>query len=116
MQNVVDKIKVLDKYCLFTMPVTNDMAPRYKSIIEKPMCLELMTDKIAAKQYSLSDCVNELYNDFGLLVRNAAVFNSTNTVVWKEAWKMLEACKPVFERAFSEFSRVPGNYIKELQR
>ena len=49
--DAVTKMKDIDEDKIFHDPVTDDEAPEYSTVIEDPMCLSMMEEKLINSQY-----------------------------------------------------------------
>ncbi|KAI9152708.1 hypothetical protein H9P43_009504 [Blastocladiella emersonii ATCC 22665] len=74
-----------DSYGFFTAPVNASEVPEYLTIIEQPMDLGTMRDKIRARLYTSLD---QFEADFRLVVDNCKTFNAPDSVYWKAADKL----------------------------
>ncbi|ELU01500.1 hypothetical protein CAPTEDRAFT_111465 [Capitella teleta] len=69
----------------FQDPVEEEMAPGYYEVIDEPMCLGMMEEKLNNFEYHR---VQEFVNDFMLIVNNCRDFNGKDNgqsdwiVVW----------------------------------
>ncbi|CAD5117560.1 DgyrCDS6321 [Dimorphilus gyrociliatus] len=90
----------------FAMPVTDAIAPGYSAIIQNPMDLSTMLEKIAADQYK---DFSEYKSDFKLMCDNAMVYNRPETVYYKEAKKLLVAAEKLLsqEKLFNMRRQLP---------
>nr|CAG4646971.1 EOG090X04G3 [Megafenestra aurita]SVE92326.1 EOG090X04G3 [Megafenestra aurita] len=70
----------------FAWPVTDNIAPGYSSIINKPMDFSTMKQKIEDNQYRT---LQEFTDDFVLMCNNAMTYNQPDTVYYKAAKRLL---------------------------
>lgn len=79
----------------FGFPVTDAIAPGYSAIIQNPMDLSTMTEKITGDQYK---DFSEYKSDFKLMCDNAMTYNRPETVYYKEAKKLLTAAEKLLSQ------------------
>ena len=60
------------KYAVFVKPVDEQDVPDYYAIIQEPMCLEMMNEKLMDGMYL---CLEDFNQDIQLIVRNAQEYN-----------------------------------------
>jgi len=75
-----------DVYNIFSLPVTDIIAPGYSKIIKIPMDFLTMQRKIEDNEYSMID---EFRGDFMQMCNNAMLYNGSDTIYYKNAEKML---------------------------
>ncbi|RNA42835.1 bromodomain-containing 7 isoform X2 [Brachionus plicatilis] len=76
-----------DKEDIFGLPVTDDIAPGYSTIIKNPMDLGLMRNKIDSHAYN---SIVEYRNDLILMCENCMIYNKSDTIYYQAARKMLD--------------------------
>lgn len=74
MYKILDFLKNHDEAWPFVDPVDENYAPRYYSVIRKPMDLQRMEEKLDAGEYS---DFNDFRNDFQLIVDNCRQYNGS---------------------------------------
>ncbi|KAF1743613.1 hypothetical protein MXB_1328 [Myxobolus squamalis] len=78
---------------MFNYPVTDNIAPGYSDVIKRPMNFNEIKHKIYNNLYlSLS----EFKDDLDLIWNNAVIYNSSQTVYYKEAQKMRAYTEKLF--------------------
>lgn len=75
MHKVLEHVKNHDDAWPFMDPVEEDIAPRYYSIIRRPMDLQKMEEKLDNAEYNT---FSEFKNDFKLIVNNCRLYNGQN--------------------------------------
>lgn len=75
MHKVLEHVKNHDDAWPFMDPVEEDIAPRYYSIIRRPMDLQRMEEKLDNAEYNT---FSEFKNDFKLIVNNCRLYNGQN--------------------------------------
>ncbi|KAI8040555.1 hypothetical protein M5D96_006498 [Drosophila gunungcola] len=80
----------------FVDPVEEDIAPRYYSIIRRPMDLLKMEDKLDSGEYHK---FSEFRNDFRLIVNNCRLYNGHNN----EYTEMVNNLQDAFEKATKKY-------------
>ncbi|KAF9283218.1 Bromodomain-containing protein 1, partial [Mortierella alpina] len=76
-----------DSYVLFSQPVDIVAVPDYPTVIKNPMDLSTMRAKVERNFYPNID---EFLKDFQLVCDNARLYNSKETLYWKQADKLWE--------------------------
>ncbi|KAG9327257.1 hypothetical protein KVV02_002710, partial [Mortierella alpina] len=76
-----------DSYVLFSQPVDIIAVPDYPTVIKNPMDLSTMRAKVERNFYPNID---EFLKDFQLVCDNARLYNSKETLYWKQADKLWE--------------------------
>lgn len=71
---ILDRLKNHDDAWPFIDPVEEEYAPRYYSVIAKPMDLQRMEDKLDAGQYHT---FTDFKTDFQLIVHNCRQYNGS---------------------------------------
>ncbi|RKP01735.1 hypothetical protein CXG81DRAFT_1408, partial [Caulochytrium protostelioides] len=66
----------------FLEPVDTQLVTDYLSVVATPMDLATMQRKLDARVYLSLD---EVAQDFALLIRNAKAYNAPSTVYWRHA-------------------------------
>jgi bromodomain-containing protein 7/9 len=51
LRDAIALMKEIDQEKVFHYPVTDEKAPEYSSIIEEPMCLSIMEEKVTGSLY-----------------------------------------------------------------
>lgn len=74
MYKILDYIKNHDEAWPFVDPVDENYAPRYYSVIRKPMDLQRMEEKLDSGDYVT---FNDFRNDFQLIVDNCRQYNGS---------------------------------------
>ena len=83
----------------FLRPVTEELAPGYFSVIDKPMDLGTVDNKLQRKMYR---DLHEFASDVRLVSMNAMRFNASESSVYIDAQKLLNTFNDIYKRACSE--------------
>ncbi|GJJ76338.1 hypothetical protein EMPS_08697 [Entomortierella parvispora] len=84
-----------DSYVLFSHPVDPVLVPDYASVIKNPMDFSTMRAKVERGFYPN---IEEFLVDFKLVCDNARLYNSKETLYWKQADKLWEWGSKAIER------------------
>ncbi|KAK4048999.1 hypothetical protein OIV83_004360 [Microbotryomycetes sp. JL201] len=98
MREVLEKIRHLDIRNWFTKPVDANEVPDYYDIVQNPMTLDLMRQKIDNHSYTSAQ---DFVKDLDLIVSNAILYNGADHPVAKTAVKLKERSQ---------------DFLKELQQ
>lgn len=85
-----------DAYGFFLEPVDPKLVPDYLKIIKVPMDFSTMRKKIEAGKY---DNGEDFRRDFELIIANAKIYNSRETIYWKSADKIHDFGMKMIDRA-----------------
>jgi hypothetical protein len=85
-----------DAYGFFLEPVNPKLVPDYLKIIKSPMDFSTIGKKIEAGSYTE---VDQFRHDFNLVITNAKIYNSVETIYWKSADKIHEFGSKLIDRA-----------------
>ncbi|CAG0887868.1 unnamed protein product [Cyprideis torosa] len=96
---LIDAISDLDKLEIFASPVDPELVPGYRDIIQNPIDLSTMRDKVDLFAYST---LEDLKSDFDLMIRNCMTFNDSDTVFYRTALKLMEQGGALFRQAKRE--------------
>uniref|UniRef100_A0A336MX90 CSON008964 protein n=1 Tax=Culicoides sonorensis TaxID=179676 RepID=A0A336MX90_CULSO len=96
MHKVLEHVKNHDDAWPFMDPVEEDIAPRYYSIIRRPMDLQRMEEKLDDGEYNT---FSEFKNDFKLIVNNCRLYNGQNN----EYTEMVNNLQIAFEKATRKY-------------
>ncbi|XP_055536475.1 protein split ends isoform X2 [Wyeomyia smithii] len=96
MHKVLEYIKNHDDAWPFMDPVEEDIAPRYYSIIRRPMDLQKMEEKLDNGEYS---SFGDFRNDFRLIVNNCRLYNGQAN----EYTEMVNNLQLAFEKATKKY-------------
>lgn len=100
--DVIEKLKAKDKKEIFQVPVTDDEAPDYSTIIKNPMDLSTMQQKVFKLEYT---SLEDMEADFILMINNCLTYNKKSTVYHKSAHKMKDDGERIFDQARAEQQR-----------
>ncbi|KAG0049003.1 pre-mRNA-splicing factor prp46 [Gryganskiella cystojenkinii] len=84
-----------DSYLLFSQPVDPNLVPDYSTVIKNPMDFSTMRAKVERNFYPNID---EFLADFKLVCDNARLYNSKETLYWKQADKLWDWGSRAIER------------------
>lgn len=90
LEGLLDHIGRTDSDKFFEAPVREEEAPGYSSIIKRPMCFQVMRQKVRQRAYRTWQGFVE---DFELIANNAMTYNQKRSRVHKAAITMLRAGK-----------------------
>ncbi|XP_059620153.1 serine/arginine repetitive matrix protein 2-like isoform X2 [Phlebotomus argentipes] len=96
MHKVLEYVKNHKDAWPFMDPVEEDIAPRYYSIIRRPMDLLKMEEKLDNGEYAT---FTEFRNDFKLIVNNCRLYNGQNN----EYTEMVNNLQEAFEKATKKY-------------
>ncbi|CRL00038.1 CLUMA_CG013326, isoform A [Clunio marinus] len=96
MHKVLQHVKNHDDAWPFMDPVEEDIAPRYYSIIKRPMDLLKMEEKLDNGEYRT---FTEFRTDFKLIVNNCRLYNGQNN----EYTEMVNNLQQAFDRATKKY-------------
>jgi len=88
LNGLVDEMIKRDTNKVFGEPVDIKQVPSYGDLISYPMDLGTMKEKATSYDYS---SIDELEQDFSLMIDNCITFNDEDTIYYKAALKMREA-------------------------
>lgn len=100
---MITKLKTLKNAWPFEKPVTDEEAPGYSEIIEKPMDLSTLNTKLNTGVYRSRE---EFSKDLDLIPSNAKYFNTYNSPYYRYAEEMEEEIDTFWEK------NIP-NYVPE---
>ncbi|KAG8277551.1 hypothetical protein J6590_040558 [Homalodisca vitripennis] len=92
---ILDRLKNHEDAWPFLDPVEEEYAPRYYSVIAKPMDLQRMEDKLDAGEYS---SFNDFKSDFQLIVDNCRQYNGSENEYTEMVGKLQEAFDAAVDR------------------
>ncbi|XP_039285809.1 uncharacterized protein LOC111052839 isoform X2 [Nilaparvata lugens] len=92
---ILDRLKNHDDAWPFVDPVEEEYAPRYYSVIARPMDLQRMEDKLDAGQYR---SFGQFKADFQLIIDNCRQYNGSDNEYTEMASKLQEAFESAVER------------------
>ncbi|KAK6627783.1 hypothetical protein RUM44_010262 [Polyplax serrata] len=96
MYKILDYIKNHDEAWPFVDPVDENYAPRYYSVIRKPMDLQRMEEKLDSGDYVT---FNDFRNDFQLIVDNCRQYNGSEN----EYTEMVQNLQEAFQEATDRY-------------
>ncbi|RZF40813.1 hypothetical protein LSTR_LSTR003323 [Laodelphax striatellus] len=92
---ILDRLKNHDDAWPFVDPVEEEYAPRYYSVIAKPMDLQRMEDKLDTGEYCT---FGQFKADFQLIIDNCRQYNGSDNEYTEMASKLQEAFESAVER------------------
>eukprot|EP00042_Codosiga_hollandica_P040289 m.345849 g.345849 ORF g.345849 m.345849 type:complete len:314 (-) comp55820_c0_seq1:90-1031(-) len=110
-KKLIEDLKRRDSNRIFCEPVTEELAPDYFSVIERPMDFQTMLKKNAADEYAT---IAEIEADFQLMCTNATVYNSPDSWYHQVAARMPEKCAPVFQAFNAELDQFYEEQLAQL--
>lgn len=84
---VINLIKQKDVGEIFIEPVDQNEVPDYGDIVQYPMDLQTMADKVRNFQYH---SLETLEADFNLMISNCLAYNAKHTIFYKSGLRMKE--------------------------
>ncbi len=90
LDDLLDHISRTDSDKFFEAPVKDEEAPGYSSVISRPMCFQVMRQKVRQREYRTW---HGFVEDFELIANNAMTYNQKRSRVHKAAITMLRAGK-----------------------
>ena len=103
-KGVLGDIERLDPNQIFKYPVTEDIAPGYFSLVDHPICLVDMDEKLKNNEYT---AWNVFWADCVLMFTNAMKYNPDDSFFFKEAVSMLkQAARIVTDASGGEMDAV----------
>ncbi|MCL7050965.1 hypothetical protein MKW94_013944, partial [Papaver nudicaule] len=91
---ILDKLQKKDTYGVYAEPVDLDELPDYLEIVEQPMDFGTVRKKLSSGAYS---CLEQFEKDVYLICSNAMLYNSSDTVYFRQARSIQELAKKTFE-------------------
>lgn len=88
LEHLLKALEKRDPQQFFAWPVTDNIAPGYSHIINKPMDFSTMKQKIDDNLYLV---LQDFINDFRLMCTNAMEYNHVDTIYYKASKKLLHA-------------------------
>lgn len=85
-----------DAYGFFLEPVDPKLVPDYLKVIKVPMDFSTMRKNIEAGKYQTGE---DFRHDFELIISNAKIYNSRETIYWKSADKIHDFGIKLIDRA-----------------
>ncbi|KAL5251436.1 hypothetical protein ACHWQZ_G016965 [Mnemiopsis leidyi] len=93
MMELIQAIMRKDIHMIFAEPVSDLIAPGYSTIISSPMDLSTMQAKVQRGEYST---LKDVKDDADLMCKNCMVYNSDDTIFYKEAVKLQNFINTLF--------------------
>lgn len=93
MMDLIQSIMRKDVHMIFAEPVTDMIAPGYSTYITEPMDLSTMQVKVQRGEYT---ALKQLKADADMMCRNCMVYNSPDTIFYKEALKIQSYINTLF--------------------
>ncbi|CAG7820912.1 unnamed protein product [Allacma fusca] len=85
--NVLEEIQAKDVQEIFAKPVDTEEVPDYLDVVDCPMDLSTMKEKINSFQYNN---IEDFEADFNLMIENCLNYNSKDTVFYRHAVRLRE--------------------------
>ncbi|KII86055.1 hypothetical protein PLICRDRAFT_44511 [Plicaturopsis crispa FD-325 SS-3] len=89
-----EKIVAMDRNDFFKNPVSRIEVPDYLDIIKRPMCWNIIDEKLDRHQYW---DIQAFKDDIGLVVDNAMLYNKPGDQIYKAALKIQGSAKPILD-------------------
>ena len=89
-KEMLGRLKKIDRYSVFADPVTEDEAPGYFDIVERPMDFATMRRKVNDDEYgSGSNAAANFYEDMILIFDNCLLYNDEDGEIAEEAIRIM---------------------------
>ncbi|EGG14670.1 PHD zinc finger-containing protein [Cavenderia fasciculata] len=120
-QVIVDTLIDVDMFESFIHPVTEAQAPNYFSIIQNPICLTNIHNKLKLYRYD-NDCdhvddiirtSNDFWDDLRLIYTNAQKYNNSKSVVYKSSVILQDIIK-VLQEGFQNNPQISKLEIEKI--
>lgn len=95
-----------DAYGFFLEPVDPKLVPDYLKVIKVPMDFSTMRKNIEAGKYQTGE---DFRHDFELIISNAKIYNSRETIYWKSADKLHDFGMKLIDRAVKQIEEEKAN-------
>jgi hypothetical protein len=92
LHQIFDRIISLDKSSFFKSPVSRLIAPDYYNVVKRPMCWDMMEQKLNRHEYW---DVQAFKDDVHLVLENAVLYNKPFTPFHKAATRMMTTVLPI---------------------
>lgn len=102
LHRILDQLEGKDDKEIFREPVDTDEVPDYMDIVKHPMDLGTMRQKLKRGMYVR---IEDLEQDFGLMIRNCLAYNNKDTMFYRAGVKMRDAGAIVFRTVRKELER-----------
>ncbi|CAO3575867.1 unnamed protein product [Absidia cylindrospora] len=98
---VLNQLMEMDKKEFFLYPVTPDVAPDYRDVIDNPMAFSDIIEKIHNHEYATIDAVE---NDLSLIWTNSKAYNKMDTPYYRLANRMEGEATKLLNQAREEYN------------
>ena len=95
MRRLLQTLKERDTNDIFADPVDISQVPDYLDFIQQPMDFSTMSNKLDAGQYPTLEAFEK---DFNLMIQNCMIYNSPQTMYYKQALKLKEGAQLLFKQ------------------
>uniref|UniRef100_A0A336N8X3 CSON009308 protein n=1 Tax=Culicoides sonorensis TaxID=179676 RepID=A0A336N8X3_CULSO len=102
LDRILDQLEAKDSTEIFLEPVDTMEVADYLDVIKNPMDLGTMRKKLKQGDYST---LEELEDDFDLMIRNCLTYNNKETVFYRAGIRMRDAGGIIFRAARRELER-----------
>ncbi|XP_058120592.1 bromodomain-containing protein homolog [Anopheles ziemanni] len=102
LHRILDQLEGKDDKEIFREPVDTEEVPDYMDIVKHPMDLGTMRQKLKRGMYVR---IEDLEQDFGLMIRNCLAYNNKDTMFYRAGVKMRDAGAIVFRTVRKELER-----------
>ncbi|KAF5191712.1 Bromodomain-containing protein [Thalictrum thalictroides] len=109
---ILDRLQKKDTYRVFSEPVDPKELPDYHDIVENPMDFATVRKKLSSGVYAN---LEQFENDVFLICSNAMIYNSSDTIYFRQARSIQELAKRDFDNLRQE-SDDNGSHPKVIRR
>ncbi|KAK9792673.1 hypothetical protein WJX73_007083 [Symbiochloris irregularis] len=96
MEKLLVRVQRQDKFDMFRYPVTEDLAPNYFKVVDRPMDFTTMHTKVSEGQYATW---NALQADLDLMFDNCMRYNAADTKYHKQGQRMMAVAQKYVDLA-----------------
>jgi superfamily II DNA or RNA helicase len=100
---ILEKIRAEDKDSAFEDEISDEQAPGYSDVTEKPMCLRIIEKRLRRGRYTGSTQSKGLHlfrGDLELVFDNCLAYNSPSSVLWTKANELKKRLDSYCDSAF----------------
>ncbi len=105
MVRMIAKLKEEDQDMIFEEAITDEEAPGYSDIIEHPICIQMIEQRVKKGRYADSfRCrgMDGFKEDISIMFANCQHYNQEGSVFWLEAKRLATLLPSLFESTHSE--------------
>ena len=102
MHKIIDLLVAKDTFEIFLEPVDVNEVPDYGNVIKNPIDLGTMREKIGTGLYN---SIDDLEEDFNLMIRNCLLYNDKETIFYRVGLKMKDQGAAIFRQVRRELEK-----------